>query len=135
MNQKEIWKDIPIIMDKLITQVTLDSATRKKDRSVSLRFTTTLEQSSEEFMKMDKLINDTGLIYFKSSGQLTKEEIRELDNVELEVEGKTKSQRLRNVLYVYWEQLKDSPSKTQLFNDFYSDAMEKIIEHYKSKLE
>tara|TARA_R110000772_G_scaffold67579_2_gene150043 strand:- start:14239 stop:14361 length:123 start_codon:yes stop_codon:yes gene_type:complete len=37
----------------IITQVTLDAATRKKDRSVSLRFVTNLEQAGDEFMGMD----------------------------------------------------------------------------------
>ena len=116
-------------MSNLLTQVTLDRANRKKDKSVSLTFVTQLEQSSEQFMEIDEKIGDSGLIFFKSSGNLTKEEIKELDNTEIEVEGKTKSQRLRNVLIVYAKQ------NGQELSTFYASEMEKIIEHYKGKLE
>ena len=115
----------------LLRKVTLDRANRKKDKSVSFTFTTQLEESSEGFMEIDKLLGSNGVMYFKDSGNLTTEEVKELDNVEIEVEGKTKSQRLRNVLYVFWEQqYKDSFE----FNDFYTAEMERIIEHYKQKL-
>ena len=121
-------------MSNLLTQVTLDRANRKKDKSVSLTFVTQLEQSSEQFMEIDEKIGDSGLIFFKSSGNLTKEEVKELDNTEIEVEGKSKSQRLRSVLYVYFEQnFTTSPNAN--FNEFYASEMEKIIEHYKGKLE
>ena len=121
-------------MNNLLTTVTLESARRKKDRSVTLTFNTQLEQSSEQFMQMDNLLNDAGVLYFKSNGQLTKEEIKELDNVELEVEGKTKGQRLRNVLYVLWEQTTQMNDNMD-FNNFYANKMEEVIEHFKGKLE
>lgn len=124
-------------MSNLLTQVTLDRANRKKDKSVSLTFVTQLEQTSEQFMEIDEKIGDSGLLFFKSSGNLTKEEIKELDNTEIEVEGKTKSQRLRNVLHVYWNQNKEGMDEIYFksFNNFYASEMEKIIEHYKGKLE
>lgn len=122
-------------MSNLIRTVTFDRANRKKDKSVSFTFITQLEQSPEEFMEIDRLLNDSGVIYFKSNGNLTKEEIKELDNVEIEVEGKSKSQRLRNVLYIYYQQKLDGKDSLGDFNGFYSNEMEKIIEHYKSKLE
>lgn len=123
----------------LLRQVTFDRANRKKDKSVSMTFITQLEQSTDDFMQIDKILNDSGVLYFKSSGNLTIEEVKALEDTEIEVEGKTKSQRLRNVLYVYWKQLIDSKelddvTPSQTFNDFYSHEMERIIEHYKNKL-
>ena len=128
-------------MGNLLVQVTLDKANRRKDKSVSITFITQLEQTSEEFMKMDAILNDSGVLFFKSNGTLTKEEIKELESVEIEVEGKTKSQRLRNTLYVYHKQLEDSlisengTKPIVSFTDFYALKMEEIIEHYKGKLE
>lgn len=114
----------------IIRQVTLDRANRKKDKSISLTFITTLEQSTNEFMEIDKVIGDSGLIYFKSQGNLTTEEVKELESAEIEVEGKTKSQRLRNVLYRVHEQ-----TNTDIdFNSFYAQKMEELIEHFKKKL-
>ena len=116
-------------MSNLLIQVTLDRSNRRKDKSVSLTFITQLEQSSEEFMKIDSLLGDSGVMHFKSSGNLTTEEVKALDSVEIEVEGKTKSQRLRNVLYVLNKQENNGD-----FKNFYADEMERIIEHYKGKL-
>lgn len=113
----------------LLRTVTLDRANRKKDKSVSLTFTTQLEESSEGFMEIDKLLGYSGVLYFKDSGNLTTEEIKELDNVEVEVEGKTKSQRLRNVLWILNEK-----TNNEEFNDFYSTKMEEIIEHFKKQI-
>ncbi len=45
--------------------------------------------------------------------------------------GKTPSQRLRNVLYVLWEQ----STQEKEFKEFYKDKLEEIINHFKSKLE
>ena len=118
----------------LLRTVTLDRANRKKDKSVSLTFITQTEQSSEQFVEIDKMLGDSGVLYFKPSGNLTTEEVKELDNVEVEVEGKTKSQRLRNVLYVYWN-TETTENMSSNFNEFYSTEMERIISHYKSKLE
>lgn len=44
--------------------------------------------------------------------------------------GKSQSQRLKNVLYRFWEQSKTDEDSSA----FYSRTMEKIIEHYKEKL-
>ena len=121
----------------LLRQVTFDRANRKKDKSVSMTFITQLEQSTDDFMEIDTILNDSGVLYFKSSGNLTEKEIKELDSTTIEVEGKTKSQRLRNVLHVYWNQNKEGMDEIYFksFNNFYASEMEKITEHYKSKLE
>jgi len=112
----------------LLRPVTFDRANRKKDKSVSMTFITQLEQTTDDFMQIDQILNDSGVLYFKSNGNLSKEEIKSLDSSEIEVEGKTKSQRLRNVLIVYAKQ-----NNLELSN-FYATEMEKIIEHYKNKL-
>ena len=95
----------------MIKQVTLDKATRKKDKSVSITFITELEQSSSEFMEIDSNLDKHGVIYFKSNGKLTAEEKDEIDNVEIHAEGKTKSQRLRSVLFIYNQQNQDKDFK------------------------
>jgi hypothetical protein len=114
----------------MLRTVTLDRASRKKDRSVSLTFVTQLEQTSEEFMEIDSLINTNGVIYFKGGETLTSEEINAIDSSDIPVEGKTKSQKLRNVLYVLSQQ-----ENIEDFKEFYANEMERIIEHYKNKLE
>ena len=120
----------------ILKQVVFDRLNRKKDKSCSLTFVTSLEQSSEELMQMDKLLNDTGVIFFKSNGGLTKEEIKSLDSVEIENEGKSKSQRLRSVLFILSKQIDEKNGDgISDFNNFYSHEMERIIQHYKDKLD
>ena len=117
-------------MSRIIRQVSFDRANRKKDKSVSLTFVTDIEQSTDQFMEIDRLIGSRGFIHYSDRGELTQEEIETLDKIDIELEGKTKSQRLRSVLYVFAKQ-----KGVEDFKSFYSDTMEKIIEHYKSKLE
>ena len=67
--------------------------------------------------------------------KISPEEKEEIDNVEIHAEGKTKSQRLRNVLFVLHNQTHREPNQEHKdFKEFYTDEMEKIREHYKSKL-
>ena len=114
----------------ILRTVVLDRINRKKDKSVSITFITSNEQTSEQFMELDKQLDQRGVLYFKPKGLLTTAEADELDNVDIELEGKTQSQRLRNVLFVYWQQ---SNSNLE-FKQFYKSETEKIIEHYKGKL-
>jgi hypothetical protein len=124
-------------MKNLLSQVTLDGVTRKKDKSITLRFITQLEQTSEQLMQMDKLLNDSGTLFFKPNGNLTKEELDALEESKIENQGKSKSQRLRSVLYILYTQRECSNEKSPIYLDFktfYSNEMERLIDHYKSKL-
>jgi hypothetical protein len=114
----------------ILRNVTFERASRRKDKSISLSFITSLEQSTDEFMELDTVLNDSGVLFFKSNGTLTKEEVKALETSEIEVEGKTKSQRLRNVIYILHQQ----SGLTNSFNDFYANKMEEIIQHFKDKL-
>lgn len=114
----------------ILRTVVLDRINRKKDKSVSITFITDNEQTSEQFMELDKQLDQRGVLYFKPKGLLTTAEADELDNVDIELEGKSQSQRLRNVLFVYWQQSNSSIE----FKQFYKSETEKIIEHYKGKL-
>jgi len=75
----------------------------------------------------------TGYLAFKvgeKEGRL-QETLAKLPQIEFE-EGKSKSQRLRAVLYRSWEQ--ESKGYT-VFDDYYNSMMEQIITFYKNKLE
>ena len=80
----------PLVIDNgtrgVIVKVKEDytlNLTDLNNKSISLSFTTTLEQSSSEFMEIDTLIGDSGVLYFKSNGNLTKEEIKDHHNLHL----------------------------------------------------
>lgn len=115
---------------KIYTAAQLSNYNRLKDRSVKLTFHTS-EKSSKEIMEIDSKLDCFGYLLFKPEEQLTKEEIEQIDNLDTDLfdNPKTQSQRLRNVLYKVWEQ-----DKTNDFKDFYKHETEKIIQHYKNKL-
>jgi hypothetical protein len=120
---------------KLLKQCTLDGVTRRKDKSLKISFITSLEQSSKELMEVDALLDSSGVLYFKQSEGLSTDEITQIDKVVLDKpNGKTQSERLRNVLYIYCKQkIGKEPTKEQ-FAEFYQKYTEKYITYIKDQL-
>lgn len=118
----------------LLKQVTFDRASRRKDKTFSFTFTTDLEQNKEDINAIFDNLDNGGVLYFKSSGIITDEEIKALEVAKIPKEGKSKSQRLRNVLYLYWVNVIEPINEGRNFNEFYAQEMERIIQHYKDKL-
>ena len=120
---------------KLLKQCTLDGVTRRKDKSLKISFITSLEQSSSELMEVDKLLDSSGVLYFKQSEGLSTDEITQIDKVVLDKpNGKTQSERLRNVLYIYCKQkIGKEPTKEQ-FAELYQKYTEKYITYIKDQL-
>jgi len=116
---------------RLILPAILDGYQRRKDKSVSLRFVTQ-EKSSHEIAEIDSLTDEFGILYFRS-GDGPLEDTEEIDAIDLDEYDtrKTQSQRLRAVLYCLWKQ-EGEPGP---WTDFYKNKTQKIIEHFKSKLE
>jgi len=74
-------------------------------------------------------------LMYLSSDNISQDELDALDGFKLENEktdGKTPSQRLRAVLYVYWKQHKQKDIE---FDIFYLRYMNRLIENLKDKLE
>jgi len=120
---------------KLLKQCSLDGVTRRKDKSLKISFITTMEQSSNELMEIDKLLDTNGILYYKDSEGLSTDEINQIDKVVLDKpNGKTQSERLRNVLYLYCKQkMSKEPTKEQ-FAEFYQKYTEKYIQYIKNQL-
>lgn len=120
-------------MRRILTSAILDGYARRKDKSISLRFVTG-EKGSHEVMTIDELTDTYGWLYFRPGEEsLNPDEVEELDALEADLydQPKSQSQRLRNVMYVRWQQL-GSPGD---FKSYYKTETEKIINHYKSKLD
>lgn len=117
---------------RILTSAVVDGYSRRKDRSVSIRFVTG-EKTSTEVAQIDALCEQFGYLYFKADESLTPDEVKELDALDTELydKPKTQSQRLRNVLYKVWEQT----DRAVAFKEFYRQETEKIINHYKTKLD
>jgi len=119
-------------MNKILCPAIFDGYTRRKDRSVSLRFITQ-EKTSAEIMDIDATLDQFGILYFRGEEKMNADEIEELDSIDLDVydEPKSQSQRLRNVLYILWKQEGERGD----FKKFYKQKTEEIIQHFKNKLD
>lgn len=107
--------------------VTWDRANRRKDRSVSMAFTTNLEISNNDFAEMDKLVGQEGWCLF-SPNEL---EPMNVPKENAPSEGKSQATLTRNTLYVAWELLTD---KSIPFDMYYNQQLEKYRQFIKSKL-
>jgi hypothetical protein len=118
-------------MKRFIKQATFTKYNTRKDKSCSITFVTDYEVTPDDVAELHRVLDHHGILYFSDKGNLTKEEIEAIDDVDVELEGKSKSQRLRNVLYILYKQ----QGEIGEFKDFYSIWMEKIIQNFKDKLE
>lgn len=110
-------------MDKRIIQVgaTLDSANRKKDGSVSLKFTTNLEMTTDDFMVMDSYHQSVGWLMFKENK--FKEEEIPVEDVEEDI-AKSQSVQVRDALWVLYKIKGGNGSDKDAWNVFYKKMMQ-----------
>lgn len=104
----------------------LTSYRDKVDGSATLSFSTR-ELSDEEIIILRRFRNSEGWLLFKENAITTEEVPKE----EAEIEGKTASQRLYNVLFKLWKEHKISDD----FETWRRKEMEKLISLYKSKID
>ena len=96
--------------------VTLDSANRKKDKSVKFAFTTTREISTDEYMVMDSFHQSMGWLVFKEN-EIQEEEIPDED-VEQDLE-KSMSVQIRDAIWVLYKTRGNDPKDKDAWNAFY----------------
>ena len=102
-----------------------------KDKTLKVTFETQ-EPTPEQLVAIATLSGKFGYLAFKEDA-FKETEKRVLEDLESEYEdkGKTPAKRLRNVLYVNWQ---EDPQGYQDFNLYYEYQMTKMIEHWKGKL-
>ena len=123
-------------MKKLLTQATLEGYVPRADKSFTLRFRTSMEVDKAEAAVINSLFQSNVTLYFKSDEVLSTDEISQIDKVVLDKPtGKSQSERLRNVLYIYCKQkIGKEPTKEQ-FAEFYQKYTEKYIQYIKDQLD
>lgn len=116
-------------MTKLVLPALINPPTIRKDGSIKISFDSR-ELSAEEYLTVMGFRNCEGWLAF----QPTEAGIPELPTEKAEIDVKTPSERLKNVLYVWFRQEVDKGSYVGLFEAFRAEKMEKIIETIKGKL-
>ena len=103
-----------------------------KDRTLKLIFETG-EPTPEQMAGVMYSLQKAGFIAFNPDPfkEKEKEFLKDLKS-DFDDTGKTKAQRLRAVLYVNWEQSSDG---YEVFDDYYNHHMERMITHWKNKLQ
>jgi hypothetical protein len=101
------------------------------DRCLKVTFETN-ELTPNESAQIHEALQKFGYLAFKQEN-FTRDEQDAIEGLETHIEntGKTPSQRLRNVLLVWY---KHDAQGFSTFNLFYEHHMEKIINHFKTKL-
>ena len=120
-------------MPKLVLPVSVETTATRHDGSVKIVMGT-YELNTQSAVKLFDLRKSEALMYL-SSDNISQEELDALDGFKLDSEktdGKTPSQRLRAVLYVYWKQHKQKDIE---FDIFYLKYMNRTIDRIKDKLD
>ena len=115
----------------IVINAILESFRSLKDKTIKLSFETQ-EPSAEQIQQIANNIQKFGYLIF-SGNQLTSEQLDEIDKAKNDLydSSKTPSKRLRNVLFVWWQQDGKGYEK---FDDYYLYQMERIITNVKDKL-
>ncbi len=116
-----------IIMPAILTRFN-----RRADKSCTVAFNTN-ELSPAQFAILDNVYQHSGFLMFKDS-EVNKvdEEIFDSLDADLSDPTKTPSKRLRSVLYLNWQNENKGHAE---YKDYYKSEMERIITHYKDKLD
>ena len=113
---------------KIILPIILNPISRRKDKSVKLNMDTR-ELSPQEILTLMSIEgNECWLCLSPNENEL------EVPDEPAHVEEKTASERLRNVVFVWFKQETSSGKFIGTFESFKNQAYEKIIEGVKSKL-
>jgi len=75
--------------------------------------------------------NNRYIKFYITDSNISSEIISELDSIEIEVNEKSPSKRLKNVFYRLWEQDNEGYEDSELY---YRYKINKVIEHYKNLL-
>jgi hypothetical protein len=119
-------------MKSLVTTGILTSYRPRADSSFSLSININIP-TKEQKITIDELFQQEVVVYLREGSNVTKEETDIIDNVDIDLGStKTPSQRLRSVLFLNFQQKNNNYLD---FRDYYKHEMEKLIDHYKKKLD
>ena len=116
---------------KLLLPVQILPPSLKKDGSATIKMETR-ELSADEIMLILGARNTEGWMLYSNNDDIKETDIPKTD---AEIDGgKTVSQRLKDVLYVLWKQRQQEGKVTGVYDVFYREQMEKVIDQVKKLL-
>jgi hypothetical protein len=100
------------------------------DRTLKLRVDTAQELLAEDEAKVMRLRGQLGWFVY-STREISESDIPDVE-IDAEVDEKSPSQRLRNIIWVHWDQ---NTNKSKTFDVYYREVMDKIINKLREDLE
>lgn len=116
---------------KIVLDATLESLSTRMDNTIKVTIGTQeveAQQAASLFALRGKFVK-----VLLSDNNIEQKQIESVDKLQVKDESnnKSNSQRLRSTLFILWQQSKQVTN----FDDFYNAEMNRIIEHFKSKLQ
>jgi len=118
-------------MTGLLLPVIVTSIRTRVDGSLTV-CVETQELSSSNAGELFSTRGKPAMMYLSPKDIISQKEIDQVNAIDAEIEGKTPSKRLRDVIYVLFTQ---QPEGYKEFDSFYKFKMNIITEHLKSKLQ
>lgn len=117
----------------IIFAAAVEGVSTRKDKTLTVRLSTQ-EVGGDVAGLLFALQNAVVTVAIKEE-KFGADEIEMLDNIKadpLDKKPKSKSQKLRDTLYVLW---KSAPGNYADFEDFYASKMEAILSHYQKQID
>jgi Ribonuclease G/E len=117
--------------ESVIIEAGIEGVSTRVDNTIKITLGTQ-ELGADSLARIFRLRGKAGLVLI-STGEVSQDQIDlvEKSSVDFELGNKTKSQRLRGVLYRLWESL----GARDDFDAFYNAKMNKLIEHFKQQID
>lgn len=115
----------------LLLAAIVENVSTRRDGTLKITFGCN-EMSSSKSGELVSMQNKIVALYISSKETIPQAVLDHVDSVDVDMPGKTKSQRVRAVLYRIWELQKEG-HKT--FESYYSAKMEEHINNLKGVLE
>lgn len=114
----------------ILIPVQIENVTTRRDHTIKITLGTQ-ELEPEKAGLIFGLQNKLAAAYFSEKG-ISQEDIDIVDSIDPDLPGKSQSQRLRGVLFKLFQQNKEGFVN---FDSYYHHHTDRIIEHFKSKIE
>jgi hypothetical protein len=107
----------------------IENIATRKDRSIKI-IIGTQEMSPADAGQIFTYNGQLVTVYI-CPAEIDNRELEQVDKLNPELNSKSKSRRLRDVMFVAWKQ---NPEGYKTFDEYYSAKYEQIIDHWKTKL-
>jgi hypothetical protein len=114
----------------ILIAATVESLTTRKDHTIKIVIGTQ-ELAPDKGSEILSLMNKLCAVYISEKETVPQNIIDQVDELDIDLPGKTQSQRLRSVLYVLFSQ---DTEGYKTFDEFYHFKTDKIIDHLKTKI-